>query len=249
MPKVNVDITEAGIPVNALGFPSTRTALSLEFSFLPSFSEQPTIKKEGSPSRIYLQWPLTCVSQVYSFVQLPFFSVACLFIFSSLSVNSHFLIWQTVLPPPPFSWVKLPELTLKRTVTSPESFSRKLAFRFNYLKPRSSYHFIKFKWLFSKLPVFQSWLAGDLREGGMPHPSPGLGRQQGWKLFQSSPAERLAAERAVDLQGRSGIQGKEGTHDKTREEPLHWLFLLKDAPPSSEKPERPGPGSWSRNCL
>lgn len=76
---------------------------------------------------------------------LPFW-VASVSFCSSQSVNSHFLIWQTAPhPQPPFSWVKLPELTLKQTVTSPESFRRKMAFRFNYIEPHSSYHFIKLK--------------------------------------------------------------------------------------------------------
>lgn len=41
MPKVNVYITEAGIPVNTLDFPSMKMALSLGFSSLQVFQSNP----------------------------------------------------------------------------------------------------------------------------------------------------------------------------------------------------------------
>lgn len=60
MPKVNVYTAEAGIPVNTLGFPSMKVALSLGFSGPLSFSKQPTIKRKGRPAEFTCceKWPV-----------------------------------------------------------------------------------------------------------------------------------------------------------------------------------------------
>lgn len=166
---------------------------------------------------------------------LPTSLLGCLslFFFSSLSVNSHFLIWQTAPPPhrPPFSWVKLPESTVKRTVTSPESFRRKMALGFNYREPHSSYHFIKFKWLFSKkrkkscFPKPAGWPVGELQEGEMPPSVPsGLSWLQGWRPLQLSLAKKASGRKSMDLQGHPGSSEKEDICRKPRRASLLTVF-------------------------
>lgn len=90
MPKVNVYITEAGIPVNTLDFPSMKMALSLGFSFPPSFSKQPTIKGKVQPAELTCRenWPvfpgLLICRTTFCSLPLPFSLVASVSFFQLL---------------------------------------------------------------------------------------------------------------------------------------------------------------------
>lgn len=92
-----------------------------------------------------------------------------------------------------------------------------MAFRLNYIGPHSSYHFIKFEWLFSKLPVFQSLpLAGRLQgDETPPSAPPGPGGLQRWRPSQLWLQEEhgfprpfgnvRGGGRPLQVQGRSSL--------------------------------------------
>jgi hypothetical protein len=107
--------------------------------------------------------------------------------------------------PPPFPWVKNFLSWLSRELLPHQGISRKTVFRFNHIKPHSSYHFIKVNWFYFPSSLFSK--AGWWPLGGR-HASrwSSLLALAGSRSESVQPclAERkLIAGRGTDFQGHS----------------------------------------------